>query len=375
VRRVIQRFKDLLHYNTTEQRGLVVLFILLIFVITAHITLPLFISEQPGDFTGFLQEIEAYELRQARARDSIAHVAEMNPGFDRQTAGHIQPFYFDPNHLPEEKWKQLGLSEQQIAVIKNFESKGGRFRSADDLARMYSISSAEFKVLKPFVVIKTAGETEPKPLQPFIFDPNTIPEEELTGMGLEERVARSIVNSRNKGGQFRTAADFQKIYGLKEADFLILEPFLRIESVDPLPPEDFPDTYNLLVDLNHADTLDLQQLNGIGPAFASRIVKYRDLLGGFCRKEQLLEVFGMDSVRYEGIAGNVLVTDEDVKKININTATLKELMAHPYIEFYLAKSIVSHRQTIGRYSNLEELMNARLIYEDLYYKIAPYLTL
>jgi competence protein ComEA len=194
-------------------------------------------------------------------------------------------------------------------------------------------------------------------------------------MGLEERVARSIVNYRNKGGQFRTAADFQKIYGLKEADFLILEPFLRIESVDPLPPEDFPDTYNLLVDLNHADTLDLQQLNGIGPAFASRIVKYRDLLGGFCRKEQLLEVFGMDSVRYEGIAGNVLVTDEDVKKININTATLKELMAHPYIEFYLAKSIVSHRQTIGRYSNLEELMNARLIYEDLYYKIAPYLTL
>lgn len=373
--KVTKRIKDFLHFNTTEHRGLLVLFVLLILAITAHITLPLFIKEQPGDFSNFIAEVEAFERRQTNARDSIARRAEVNSDLVQQSAGHIQPFYFDPNNLPEEEWTRLGLSEQQIGVIKNFESKGGRFRSADDLSRMYSISSAEFKVLKPFIVIKTAEETESKTLQPFVFDPNTIPEKALVGMGLEERVAKSIVYYRNKGGQFRTAADFQKIYGLKEADFLVLEPFIRIEGLDRLPPEDFPEAYNIIVDLNLADSLDLQQLSGIGPSFASRIIKYRDLLGGYCRKEQLLEVFGMDSIRYERIAGNVVVSDKDVKKININAATLKELMAHPYIEFYLAKSIVSHRNTIKKYSTLEELKDASLIYEDLYNKIAPYLTL
>jgi competence protein ComEA len=375
VPKVTKRIKDFLHFNTTEQRGLVVLLVLLILAITAHITLPLFIKEKPGDFSGFIAEVEAFERRQASAQDSIARRAEVNFDAGQQTAGHIQPFYFDPNNLPEEEWKRLGLSEQQIAVIKNFESKGGRFRSADDLSRMYSITSAEYKVLKPYIVIKTGEKSDPKPLQPFVFDPNTIPENALVDMGLEERVARSIVNYRNKGGQFRSAADFQKMYGLTADVFLVLEPFIKIEGIGKLPPEDFPEAYKTIVDLNLADSLDLQQLSGIGPSFASRIIKYRDLLGGYCRKEQLLEVFGMDSLRYEGIVGHVVASDEHVKKININTATLKELMAHPYIEFYLAKSIVSHRNTIKKYNTLEELMDARLIYEDLFYKIAPYLTL
>jgi DNA uptake protein ComE-like DNA-binding protein len=374
VPKISKRIKDFLHFNTTEQRGLVILLVLLLIVISVNITLPLFIADKPVDFSPFMAEIEAFTSRQSAARDSIVHVA-YNPAGNREKAGHIKPFQFDPNNLPDEEWKQLGLTEQQIAVIKNFESKGGRFRSADDLSRIYSISSSEFNALKPFIRIKPEDVPKAQPLQPFIFDPNTVNEDDLLSMGLEERVAKSIVSYRNRGGQFRTAADLQKIYGLKEHDFMTLEPFIRIEGSDPLPPEDFPEKYMVVIDLNQADSLDLQQLRGIGPAFAARIIRYRDLLGGYCRKEQLLEVYGMDSLRYTGIAGHVIVSDQTIRKIDINTATLKELMAHPYIEFYLARSIIEHRTAIGKYLQLEELMDAKLIYEDLYRKIAPYLTL
>jgi competence protein ComEA len=375
VPKISKKVKDFLYFNTTGQRGVAVLVVLLLIVMTMHITLPLVIQNKPADFTGFMAAVEAFERRKTEIRDSLAHMGELNLPENRETAGHIRPFPFDPNRLPEEEWKRLGLTEQQIAVIKNFESKGGRFRSADDLARIYSISSAEYKALKPFIRIEPEDVTKTQPLQPFVFDPNTVNENDLLRMGLEERVAKSIVSYRNKGGQFRTAADLQKIYGLNEHDFKALEPFIRIEGSYPLPPEDFPEKYMVVLDLNQADSLDLQQLQGIGPAFAARIIRYRDLLGGYCRKEQLLEVYGMDSLRYTGIASHVIVSDAEIRKININTATLKELMTHPYIEFYLAKSIVSHRSEIKKFTRLEELMDARLIYEDLFYKIVPYLTL
>ena len=48
----------------------------------------------------------------------------------------------------------------------------------------------------------------------------------------------------------------------------------------------------LSVELNSADSVTLQLLHGIGPAYARRIVNYRDRLGGFVSTTQLLEVYG-----------------------------------------------------------------------------------
>ena len=129
-----------------------------------------------------------------------------------------------------------------------------------------------------------------------------------------------------------------------------------------------------IVDVNTADTNDLQEIKGIGASFARRIAKYRDLLGGFIKKEQLLEVFGMDSARYLQIQASFTINPSAIQKININKATIQELKKHPYFDYYTAKSVVMYRTQKGEYKTVSEIKKANLIYDDFYDKIYPYLT-
>ena len=127
------------------------------------------------------------------------------------------------------------------------------------------------------------------------------------------------------------------------------------------------------VELNSADTLDLQQLYGIGPAFARRIVKYRQLLGGFVNKEQLLEVYGMDEERYNGFVGQVTVDSTLVNKIAINSVSLDDLKRHPYIDYYQAKALVQFRDRMGPYHELRDLLKVNLVDSELLTKIQGYI--
>ncbi len=136
-----------------------------------------------------------------------------------------------------------------------------------------------------------------------------------------------------------------------------------------------PADTGLVLELNAADSLDLQQLRGIGPSFSRRIVKYRQMLGGYARKEQLLEVYGMDSARYAMISDHLVVDTARLHKINLNTATIKELMRHPYIEFYVAKLLVTFRERTGQVGSFAQLEANSGIPPDLLRRIRPYLAL
>lgn len=129
-----------------------------------------------------------------------------------------------------------------------------------------------------------------------------------------------------------------------------------------------------IVELNTADTLDLQQLYNIGPTFSRRIVRYRTLLGGFVNKGQLLEVYGMDSVRYSDILPYITIDTAAVSKLDINTATIDQLKRHPYLDYYQAKAIVRLRESQGLYQNIGDLLNVALIDQQTFSKIAPYIT-
>ena len=129
----------------------------------------------------------------------------------------------------------------------------------------------------------------------------------------------------------------------------------------------------LVVELNSADTTELQKLYGIGPVFAARIVKYRNLLGGFTRKEQLLEVYGMSSERYEGMVHSVTIDTTQVVKIDINHATLQQLKRHPYLDYYQAKAICEYRQKAGTIDNYSDLLKINLIDEETATKLQGYI--
>ncbi len=124
--------------------------------------------------------------------------------------------------------------------------------------------------------------------------------------------------------------------------------------------------------LNSADTTEWKKVPGIGSSFASRIVKYRNLLGGYISAEQLREVYGMDEERYETMLPYIEV-DGYVKKININKLEFKELLKHPYINYDQVQAIFSLRRKKGDIKSINELAMLNEFTRDDIIRIEPYL--
>ena len=215
-------------------------------------------------------------------------------------------------------------------------------------------------------------------LNPFPFNPNDLSVDKWKELGLTDYQIKIIKNYENKGGHFYKKEDLKKIYGISEAEYNVLEPYINIPS--RFDTTHAAKTYEKIikplftVQINSCDTFDMDEVKGIGPSYARRIFKYRERLGGFVNKEQLLEVFGLDSVKYNEIKAAIIIDASLIKKININKATIQDLKKHPYFDYYLAKSIVTYRLKNGDYKQVKDIKKAPLIYDDFYKKIFPYLT-
>ena len=139
-------------------------------------------------------------------------------------------------------------------------------------------------------------------------------------------------------------------------------------------PYAFPKKKPLVFELNSADSLDLVQLYNIGPTIARRILKYRSLLGGYYCKEQLHEVYGIDSARYADIAPHLTVNSALVTRLDLNTATIDQLKRHPYLDYYQAKAIVRMREEKGAFNQVSDILNIPIIDTETFKHIEPYLT-
>ena len=135
-----------------------------------------------------------------------------------------------------------------------------------------------------------------------------------------------------------------------------------------------PQKKPLVFELNSADSLDLVELYNIGPTIAHRILKYRSLLGGYYCKEQLHEVYGIDSARYADIAPHLTVNSALVTRLDLNTATIDQLKRHPYLDYYQAKAIVRMREEKGAFNQVSDILNIPIIDTETFKHIEPYLT-
>ena len=120
-----------------------------------------------------------------------------------------------------------------------------------------------------------------------------------------------------------------------------------------------------ILEINSADSLALLDLPGIGPSFSKRIIKYRQMLGGFVSTGQLAEVYGMDSARLAGFIHLVRVDTTGIRKLDLNKATFKELLAHPYLEYEQVKAIVRFRDKKGTIGSPGELWEAGILADSL----------
>ncbi len=172
------------------------------------------------------------------------------------------------------------------------------------------------------------AEMPRRKVESFAFDPNTVTLKDLQRLGLTERQAETIENYRSKGGRFRSKADFQKMYVVSDTLFARLEPYIEIPKLE----------------LNDADSAALVTLHGIGPWYAHKILAYRERLGGFCDKKQLLEIEGMDRERYEGFAEDVTADPSKIRPLDLWHAPDSILARHPYLGPKGARSIVRYRE-------------------------------
>jgi competence protein ComEA len=186
----------------------------------------------------------------------------------------------------------------------------------------------------------------------FKFDPNTVSYEQLLLLGFEKRSARGYINYRSKGFRFRKKEDVKKIYGVSDSLYRKLIPYVNIENAASGPTElsatpkvtrEAVSKQTVHLELNAADSAQLLLVRGIGPVFAKRILRYRELLGGFYSLAQLREVYGMTEEIFSGISSQLHVNTALVRKLALATADFKTVNRHPYITYELTKKIFAMR--------------------------------
>ena len=129
-----------------------------------------------------------------------------------------------------------------------------------------------------------------------------------------------------------------------------------------------------LTELNSADSARLTAIKGIGPYSAARIISYRNRLGGFIKKEQLKEVYGLDSGLYEQVKNSVYVKPSAIKPIKINTISVNQLRIFPYLKYKEANAIIEYRTQHGPYSNRADLQNVAILNPATLHKVEPYIS-
>ena len=127
------------------------------------------------------------------------------------------------------------------------------------------------------------------------------------------------------------------------------------------------------IELNSADSVELTKLNGIGPVFASRIIRYRNLLGGFYKKEQLLEVYNFPEETFKSLENKIDADPNKIKKIPLNLATFADLLRHPYLNREQVQAIINYRNKNGAYQSINDLTQNNILDSLTFLKVEPYL--
>lgn len=228
-------------------------------------------------------------------------------------------------------------------------------------------------------------------LNPHKFNPNSATLQEYVDMGFSERQAASMIKYRDNGGHFESKEDFNKLFVIDDQTYQIFQPFIDLPNQKDItsggqkavnPDRNINKDNNAKypgsrtvpnVELNSADSLELLKINGVGPVFASRILKYRGKIGGFVTVYQLRDVYGIDSVRFSSIKPQVRVDTSLIVKLKINKVDLQVLKRHPYFDYYLAKAVIDRRIQKKGIRNADEIRdlfrNKKVVFENL----IPYL--
>jgi len=212
-----------------------------------------------------------------------------------------------------------------------------------------------------------------------IFDPNTVAYETLTDMGLPPSLARGWINYRGAGAHFRYREDLLRLYQMDSLLFAKLEPFIdlpRRPRFDTKPSAtaypNVPNRDTISISINQSATDEWALLRGIGPVLSSRIVAFRDKLGGFSSIDQVAETFGLPDSTFQQIKEHLRM-DTPPAKLSINALPAEQLAEHPYISWKQAKAVTSFRTNHGPFSSVADFQVLRIFTVEEHRRLEPYL--
>lgn len=306
-----------LSFTKKERTGIIVLLVFIAILLIVPFLFPFFIKEKPIDNTSFKNQLNQLVIKQA---DSFNH-----------------------------KYP-----------VKNYdENNNQNYREPEDKANFSKTAKGEL----------------------FTFDPNTLDETGWKRLGVKDKTIKTIQNFLAKKGHFYKPEDIGKIWGLHPDEVDRMIPFVKIENNKAADYSDKKkyETHEKekyipsVIEINTADTASLIALPGIGSKLSQRILTFRDKLGGFYTIEQIGETFGLPDSTFQKLKTRFSISKTPLRKININTATLDEMKAHPYLRYAIANAIIQYRNQHGNYATVEDLKKIMLITTDIFNKAAPYL--
>jgi competence ComEA-like helix-hairpin-helix protein len=256
------------------------------------------------------------------------------------------PRFFRTNQQPL-VFEFTAYEKEQIEVLKT-KSQNAKKQREKKFSSSKKFESKEF--------------TKPLPTEPF--DPDTMSAVSWQSLGLSERQAEVLISYKVRSGGFYQIDQLYSAYVLDSARVDAWKPFMVFNKKKPVEKK---------IEVNIATAEELKSLRGIGEKLSERIVTYREKLGGYVSVEQIAEVYGLSAETFESIKTKVTVDLNIVKTIEINHVEMKELAAHPYFTFQMAKLIVNYRLQHGPYSSMDELLKSKGIEIEDVTKVEPYI--
>ncbi|WP_343587197.1 helix-hairpin-helix domain-containing protein [Flavobacterium sp.] len=202
----------------------------------------------------------------------------------------------------------------------------------------------------------------------YLFNPNFISDYKGYKLGMSVEEIDRLMAFRKENKYINSAEEFQKVTGVSDSLLDKISPLFKFpdwkQNKNNYSAEkrdfsinSFPKKEKLpILDINEATQEDLIKIYGIGEGLSSRILKQKEILGSFVSMEQMNDIWGLSpQVVNELKAHFKVVIPSNLKKINVNEASLKELAQFSYFKYTLAKQIVTYRSMNGNFNNIEDL--------------------
>lgn len=213
--------------------------------------------------------------------------------------------------------------------------------------------------------------------QNYPFNPNFITDYKGYILGMSPKEIDRLLTFREQGRFVRSAEEFQKVTGISDSLLGRISAHFKFPKFEKTPFRTAADTKNAVLkkkDLNRASIEDLKKVRGIGPVLAKRIISYRTLLGGFSFEDQLAEVYNLPEEAIENLQREFEIQEPPrIKRLNINTASFKQILDLPYIDYELTRRIMAFRSEEKIITDLSDLKKIDSFPLDKYDRIAVYL--